>query len=154
MWFPSSSMSIIENVFCQRVRVFLPYGLYLVLLSSFAAIALVMATAGIYGLISYAVARRTHEMGIRVALGATVGQILALVLRRGMLLTLIGVGIGIAGSLLVTKVIAGLLYGITATDTSTFVVVALLFAAVAFVATYIPARRAAMIDPTAAFRYE
>ncbi len=128
--------------------------LYLVLLSSFAAIALLMAIAGIYGLISYAVARRTHEMGIRVALGATVGQILALVLRHGMLLTLIGVGIGVAGSLVLTKVIAGLLYGITAMDPSTFVVVAVLFAAVAFVATYIPARRAAMIDPTVAFRYE
>jgi predicted permease len=128
--------------------------LYLLLLSSFAAIALVMATAGIYGLISYAVARRTHEIGIRVTLGATVGQILALVLRHGMFLTLIGVGIGIAGSLVVTKLISGLLYGITATDTYTFVVMALLFAAVAFVATYIPARRAAMIDPTTAFRYE
>jgi putative ABC transport system permease protein len=128
--------------------------LYLLILSSFAAIALVMATAGIYGLLSYAVARRTHEIGVRVTLGATVGQILALVLRHGMFLTLIGVGIGIAGSLVVAKVISGLLYGITATDTSTFVVMTLLFAAVAFVATYIPARRAAMIDPTAAFRYE
>jgi putative ABC transport system permease protein len=127
---------------------------YLLLLGSFAAIALVMATAGIYGLISYAVARRTHEMGIRVALGATVGQILAMVLRRGMLLSSIGVGIGIAGSLAVTRVMSGLLYGITATDAPTFIAMALLFAVVAFVATYIPARRAATIDPTVAFRHE
>jgi putative ABC transport system permease protein len=127
---------------------------YLLLLGSFAAIALVMATAGIYGLISYAVARRTHEMGIRVALGATVGQILAMVLRRGMLLSSIGVGIGIAGSLAVTRVMSGLLYGITATDAPTFIVMALLFAVVAFVATYIPARRAATIDSTVAFRHE
>lgn len=128
--------------------------LYLLLLSSFAAIALMMATAGIYGLISYAVARRTQEMGIRVALGATVAQILALVLRHGMLLTATGVAIGIAGSLVLTKVISGLLYGVTPTDKSTFILTALLFAAVAFVATYVPARRAATVDPTVAFRCE
>jgi putative ABC transport system permease protein len=127
---------------------------YLLLLGGFAAIALVMATAGIYGLISYAVARRTNEMGIRVALGASVGQILALVLRRGMLLSLTGIGIGIGGSLAVTRVMSGLLYGITATDTGTFIAMALLFAVVAFAATYIPARRAARIDPTVAFRHE
>jgi putative ABC transport system permease protein len=128
--------------------------LYLLLLGGFAAIALVMATAGIYGLVSYAVARRTNEMGIRVALGASVGQILALVLRRGMLLSLTGIGIGIGGSLAMTRVMSGLLYGITATDTRTFFAMALLFAMVAFAATYIPARRAARIDPTVAFRHE
>lgn len=127
---------------------------YLLLLSAFAAIALLMATAGIYGLVSYAVARRTQEMGIRVALGATVGQILALVIRQGMLLTTIGIAGGIAGSQVLTKVISGLLYGITPTDASTFIGTALLFAAVALIATYIPARRAATIDPTVAFRYE
>jgi putative ABC transport system permease protein len=127
---------------------------YLLLLGCFAAIALVMATAGIYGLISYAVARRTQEMGIRVALGASVAQILALVLRNGMLLTLIGVVMGIAGSLVLTKVISGLLYGITATDTPTYLATVLLFAAVAFIATLIPARRAATIDPAVAIRHE
>jgi putative ABC transport system permease protein len=128
--------------------------IYLSLLSSFATIALLIAAAGIYGLISYSVARRTQEMGIRVALGATVWQILALVLRNGMLLTVIGIVIGIAGSLELTKLLSGLLYGITATDPSTFFGTALLFLGVALVATYIPARRAASIDPTVAIRYE
>ncbi len=127
---------------------------YLVLLNAFAAIALLMATAGIYGLVSYTVACRTQEMGIRVALGATVGQILALVIRQGMLLTLIGVVVGIGGSLALTKAISGLLYGITPTDAPTFVGTALVFIAVALFATYIPARRAAAIDPAVAFRYE
>ena len=128
--------------------------LYLVLLGSFAAMALVMAAAGIYGLISYAVAVRTQEIGVRVALGATAWQILTLVIRNGMLLTLIGVAMGIGGSLAMTKVLSGLLYGITATDPSTFFETAAIFVGVALVATYIPARRAAMIDPTVAFRYE
>ncbi len=128
--------------------------IYLLLLSAFAAVALLMAAAGIYGLVSYAVAGRTQEVGIRVALGATVPQILALVLRQGMLLTLVGVVIGITGSLLLTKLISGLLYGVAATDASTYIGTTLLFAAVAFMATYIPARRAATIDPTVAFRYE
>jgi ABC-type antimicrobial peptide transport system permease subunit len=127
---------------------------YLLLLGCFAAIALVMATAGIYGLILYAVARRTQEMGIRVALGASVARILALVLRNGMLLTSIGVILGIAGSLALTKVISGLLYGVTATDTPTYIAMVLLFAAVAFMATLIPARRAATIDPAVAIRHE
>jgi len=127
---------------------------YLLLLGCFAAIALVMATAGIYGLISYAVARRTQEMGIRVALGASVARILTLVLRNGMLLTLIGIVMGIAGSLVLTKVISGLLYGITATDTPTYIATVLLFAAVALIATLIPARRAATIDPAVAIRHE
>ena len=93
-------------------------------------------------------------MGIRVALGATTGKVLALVMRQGIVLTLIGVAIGIAGSLVLTKAIAGLLYGITPTDASTFIGTALLFAAIALIATYIPARRAATLDPTVAFRYE
>ena len=148
---PISNIQTMEHALSQSVA---NRRVYLLLLSVFAAIALLMATAGIYGLISYAVARRTQEMGIRVALGATVGQILALIIRQGMLLTLIGVVIGIAGSLVLTKVISGLLYGITPTDAPTFVGTALLFIAVAFVATYIPARRATTIDPTVALRFE
>jgi putative ABC transport system permease protein len=128
--------------------------IYTLLLGIFAVVALVIASAGIYGLGAYAVARRTREIGIRMAVGATRGQILSLVLRQGMLLLLIGVAIGVAGSLALRKVIAGFLYGITATDLQTFAAVLLLFAAVAFLSTYIPARRAARIDPTVAFRYE
>jgi putative ABC transport system permease protein len=128
--------------------------IYMLLLSIFAAIALVIASAGIYGLNAYAVVRRTREMGIRLALGATSGQILALVVRRGMLLSLIGVGAGVAGSLALSTVMSGFLYGITATDAPTFLAVLLLFVAVAFLSTYIPARRAAAIDPAVAFRDE
>lgn len=127
---------------------------YMLLLGIFATIALVIASAGIYGLSAYAVVRRTQEMGIRLALGATSGQVLVLVLRHGMLLILIGVGIGVAGALVLTNVISGFLYGITATDVPTFLAVVLLFAAVAFFSTYIPARRAARIDPAVAFRHE
>jgi predicted permease len=127
---------------------------YVILLSVFAGIALLMATSGIYGSVSYAVQRRTQEIGIRVAVGATVGRILVMVIRQGLLLTSIGAAIGIAGSLVLTKLISGLLYGITPYDAPTFIAMALLFAAVAFLATYIPARRAASIDPTVAFRCE
>jgi putative ABC transport system permease protein len=126
--------------------------MYMLLLSIFAAIALVIAGAGIYGLSAYAVVRRTQEMGIRLALGATPGQILVLVLRHGMLLILIGGGMGVAGTLALTKVISGFLYGVTATDAPTFVGVLLLFAALAFLSMYVPARRAAAIAPTEALR--
>jgi predicted lysophospholipase L1 biosynthesis ABC-type transport system permease subunit len=128
--------------------------IYALLLGVFAAIALVIASAGIYGVSAYAVVRRTREIAIRLAVGATSGQIVTLVLRQGMVLTLIGVGIGVAGSLAVRKVMSGFLYGITATDGPTFLAVLLLFAAVAFLSTYVPARRAARIDPTLTFKYE
>jgi putative ABC transport system permease protein len=148
---PISAMQSMEQALSDSVA---NRRVYLVLLSVFAVIALFMATAGIYGLVSYAVARRTQEIGIRVALGATAGRVLALVIRQGMLLTLIGVAIGIVGSMVLTKMVSGLLYGITPTDARTFIETALLFGAVALIATYVPGRRAATIDPTVAFRYE
>ena len=148
---PISNIQTMEHTLSQSVA---NRSLYLLLLGVFAGIALLMAAAGIYGLVSYTVALRTKETGIRVALGATRGQILALVVRRGMLLTLIGVATGIAGSLILTKLISALLYGITPTDAPTFVGTALLFIAVAFVATYIPARRATKVDPMVALRCE
>ncbi len=101
----------------------------MLLLGTFAAIALVIAGAGIYGISAYAVVRRTQELTIRLALGATPGQVLALVLRHGMMLMAIGAVLGVAGALALTKVMAGFLYGVTATDRSTFVAVLLLFAA-------------------------
>jgi putative ABC transport system permease protein len=128
--------------------------MYMLLLGIFSAIALAIASAGIYGLSAYAVVRRTQEVGIRLALGATSGQILVLVLRRGMLLILLGGGMGVAGTLALRKIIARFLYGVTATDAPTFVGVLLLFVALAFLSTYIPARRAAAIDPTVALRCE
>jgi putative ABC transport system permease protein len=126
--------------------------IYLALLGTFAVIALIIASAGIYGLSAYAVVRRRQELGIRLALGATPGQILALVVRHGMFLNVAGAGLGLAGALALGKMVAGFLYGITATDASTFLGVLLLFATVALVATYLPARRAATIDPSLAFR--
>jgi hypothetical protein len=121
------------------------------LLGTFAVIALIIATAGIYGLSTYAVVRRRQELGIRLALGATPGQILVLVIRHGMFLNLVGAALGLAAAMMLGKTVAGFLYGITATDAPTFLAVLLLFAAVALVATYLPARRAATIHPSLAF---
>jgi predicted permease len=128
--------------------------IYAQFLGVFAAIALVMAIAGIYGLISYAAARRMQEMGIRLALGASAGQILALILRQTLLLTGAGVVLGIAGALALRQGIAALLYGIAATDAPTFAGTAILFAAAAFFAAYVPARRATRVDPMAVLRAE
>lgn len=128
--------------------------IYTLLLSVFAVSALVIATAGIYGTSAYAVVRRTREIGIRMAMGATPAQILGLVLRNGMGLSIIGVGIGIAAALALTSVVSSFLYGVTARDLPTFLAAAVLFASVAFAATLIPARRAARIAPTVALRYD
>jgi len=126
--------------------------IYMALLGTFAVIALIIASAGIYGLSAYAVVRRRQELGIRLALGATPGQILVLVLRHGMFLNIVGAGLGLAGALVLGKTVAGFLYGTTATDVPTFLGVLLLFATVALVATLLPAHRAATIDPSLAFR--
>ena len=122
--------------------------IYMLLLGIFAAIALAIASAGIYGLCAYAVVRRTREIGIRLAVGATPGQILVLILRYGLMLILPGLAIGIAGSLALAKVMAGFLYGVAATDVPTFLPVVILFVGVALLSTYLPARRAARIDPS------
>ena len=127
---------------------------YMLLFGAFAAIALAIASAGIYGASAYTVVRRTHEMGIRLALGATPVQVVMLVMRQGLLLTSIGAGIGVAAALAMSRVMSGFLYGIPATDAATFATVLGCFAGVAIVSTYIPARRVTAIDPTAAFRAE
>ena len=124
------------------------------LLATFAALALLLSAVGIYGVISYSVTQRTHELGIRAALGASQRGLLGLVIRHGMTLALVGLVLGAAGSLALTRLLSSLLFGISPRDPVTLIAVATILAGVAFAACYIPARRAAGIDPTVALRYE
>jgi len=126
----------------------------MLLLTIFAAVALVLASVGIYGVISYSASRRTHEIGVRMSLGATRSDVLLLVMRQGVWLALAGSVAGIAGALVISRLMAKLLYGVQPTDPTTFVAVAAGLGLVAMLACYIPARRAMRIDPMAALRCE
>ena len=126
----------------------------MLLLSIFAGTALLLAAIGLYGVMSYSVAQRTKEIGVRMALGANRPEVLALVVKRGMFLVGIGIAAGIVLALALSRLIAGMLFGITATDPLTIIGVAVLLGIVAFVANYLPARRAASVDPMVALRYE
>jgi putative ABC transport system permease protein len=122
------------------------------LLGCLSAIALILATVGIYGVIAYSVSERTQEMGIRMALGAERASILRLVLRQGLTLALAGIAIGLGASLALTRLMSKLLYHVSTTDPATFAGGAVLFAAVAMLASYLPARRATRVDPMVALR--
>jgi putative ABC transport system permease protein len=126
----------------------------LILVGFFAGAALLLAVVGLYGVMAHRVVRRTGEIGVRIALGATRANILRLVLAQGARVTAIGVALGIAGSLALTRAIRSLLFGLSPADPATFAAVALLLIAVAFLACYLPARRAAKVDPNVALRYE
>jgi predicted lysophospholipase L1 biosynthesis ABC-type transport system permease subunit len=127
---------------------------YAALLSTFGAIAAFIAVIGLYGVLSYVVGQRTKELGIRMALGAQRAAVLKLVLRQGAVIVAIGVAAGVAGAAALTRYLAAMLYDVGALDVTTFTVVAVVFAAVAMAAAYVPARRATAIDPLAALRYE
>jgi putative ABC transport system permease protein len=125
-----------------------------ILVSVFAVVGLLLAAIGIYGVMAYGVTERTHELGVRIALGASRGDVLRIVLGEAAWLAAAGVALGVAGALGATRLMQTLLFGVAATDTLTFAGIALLLASTALVASYIPARRATRVDPMVALRYQ
>jgi ABC-type antimicrobial peptide transport system permease subunit len=128
--------------------------LSMVLLSLFAGTALVLAAIGLYGVVAYSVAQRTNEIGIRMALGAQAGDVFKMVLGHGLNLALIGLAVGVAAALALSRLITSLLYGVSSYDLRTFVVSSLLLVAVAVLASFLPARRATRVQPNIALRAE
>jgi putative ABC transport system permease protein len=148
---PIGQVRTMEEVFSRSIAF---ERFLMTLMTVFAGLALVLAMVGLYGVISYSVTQRTHEIGIRMALGAERREGLRMVVWQGLKLALIGVSIGIAGALALTRFLTSLLYGVKPTDPLTFAAVSLILIGVALLACYIPARRAARVDPMVALRYE
>ena len=139
---------------CRNLRLQKSHGFRTALLAVFSILALVIASIGIYGVMNYLVIQRTREFGIRLAVGATKGDVLRLVLGRAAGLIVGGLCLGLLGSVVLARLITSLLYGVTPLDPATFAVVSLLLSAVALFASYIPARRATRVDPMVALRCE
>lgn len=148
---PIANISTLEKVVDESIA---QRRLNMLLMALFGGLAMLLSAVGIYGLLSHAVTQRTQEMGIRMALGAQVGDVLKLVLKQGMLLALAGEAIGLTGAFALTRLIRGLLFGVTPNDAMTFVIVAGVLGIVALLACYFPARRATKVDPLIALRYE
>src|SRR5262245_13269585 len=148
---PVTAIATISEVIASTTA---PRRFNTLLLAIFATVALALAATGIYSVISYSVTQRTQEVGVRMALGARQGDVIRLILKQGLALTLIGIVAGVLGALAAARVMSGLLYEVTATDPATFVAISLLLAIVALLACYLPARRAARVEPIAALRHE
>lgn len=148
---PVGSVASMEQL---RSRSLAPRRFSMLLLAVFAAVAIILATVGIYGVISYSVVQRTHEIGIRMALGAQTSDVLKQIIGKGMILVLIGVAVGITAAIGLTHLISKLLYGVSPTDATTYLVISLALAGVALGACFVPARRAARVDPLIALKYE
>jgi putative ABC transport system permease protein len=148
---PVSNIRTMEQLLSNTTS---PRRFNMLLLGIFAGVALLLAGIGLYGVMAYSVTQRTHEIGIRMALGAQAGDVLKMVIGEGLRLVLIGVAIGIAGAMALTRLLAGLLFGVTANDPAIFAAVSLLLILVALLASYFPARRATRVDPIFALRFE
>jgi putative ABC transport system permease protein len=148
---PVTAVNTMEEVLATSTA---PQRFSVFLLGVFSAVALVLAAVGLYGAIAYSVAERTRETGIRMALGAGAGDIQRMIVAQGLALTLAGLAIGTLAALALTRLMSGLLFQVSAADPTTFAASALLFAAIAALASYLPARRATRVDPTEALRYE
>jgi putative ABC transport system permease protein len=148
---PISNVNTMDKLVAQSVAQ-RRFGMFLV--GIFAALALVLAIVGIYGVVSYSVAQRTQEIGVRMALGASAADVLKLVLKNGMTLAFIGVGVGLAGAFAATRLMVALLFEVKPTDVATFAIVSVGLIVVALLACYVPARRAMKVDPLVALRYE
>jgi putative ABC transport system permease protein len=148
---PVSNFETMERIVTESV---MEPRFNMVLLSLFSTIALLLCAAGIYGVTTYTVTQRTHELGIRLALGAQIGDVLKLILRQGVTVILVGLAIGLAAAFVLTRLLKTLVFGVSTTDPLTFIAITSLLALVALVACYVPARRATKVDPLVALRYE